>query len=161
MERLTWSDSFNTGILEIDNQHRQIIEYCNQLCDAHDQKDNKAVGEVIEGLVEYTLSHFAFEESLMEEVAYPFTKAHKKIHEMFVKRVASYQEKFKEGIEVTEEFYSLLRRWLIQHIQRDDMAYSIPVKSGMHLLEQPQIDEQKSLVKDSWLNRALKKFFRH
>ena len=160
MERLVWTDSFDTGIAEVDNQHKQIIDYCNQLCDAHAKNDRIAVGEVIEGLVEYTLSHFAFEESLMEEVAYPFAKAHKKIHEMFVKRVAAFQGQFKEGQEITEEFYTLLRRWLIQHIQRDDMAYSIPVKTGMHLLEQPQVEEQTATTKESWLNRALKKFFR-
>lgn len=160
MERLSWSENFNTGIAEVDNQHIQIIEYCNQICDAHEKNDRHAVGEVFEGLVEYTLSHFAFEESLMEEVAYPFAKAHKKIHEMFVKRVAAFQAQFKEGQDVTEEFYTLLRRWLIQHIQRDDMAYSIPVKLGMHLLEQPQGEEQTATTKESWLNRTLKKFFR-
>ena len=159
MDCLHWSDSFNTGIAEIDNQHRQLIDYLNQLSEAHTAQNRKAVGEVIEGLVDYTLSHFAFEESLMEEVEYPFARAHKKIHEMFVKRVAGFQARFKEGQDVTEEFYTLLKRWLIQHIQRDDMAYSTPVKTKMNLLTEEKTTTANTAPKGNWFTRSIKKFF--
>ena len=160
MENMVWLDSYDTGIGEIDNQHRQIVEYINQLSAAHKKNDLRMLGEVIEGLVDYTMSHFAFEESLMEEAEYPFATAHKKIHEMFIRRVEKFQQSFKGGEDVTEEFYTLLKRWLIQHIQRDDMAYTSRIKAKLHLLlqEEPATATDQT-PKGSWIARSLKKFF--
>lgn len=160
MEKVIWLDSYNTGIEEIDNQHRQIVDYMNQLSVAYLKNDMNAVGEVLEGLVDYTMSHFAFEESLIEEAEYPMANAHKKIHEMFILRLEKLRIAFKAGEAVTEEFYSLLKRWLIQHIQRDDMAYSSRVKAKLHLLTQEApATSADNTPKGSWIARSLKKFF--
>lgn len=160
MDTVVWLDSYSTGIEEIDNQHRQIVEYINQLSVAFNRTDMAAVGEVLDGLVDYTMSHFAFEESLLEEAGYPLANAHKKIHEMFIRRVDKLQEAFKAGEEVTVEFYTLLKRWLIQHIQRDDMAYASRVKAKLHLLVQEEpAAAGNTAPKGSWIARSLKKFF--
>ena len=88
MAILKWNAELDTGIDVIDGQHRRIVDYVNQLHEAREHGDAAAVGEVIESTVEYTLSHFAFEESLMEDAGYPLSKPHKRVHELFVKRVA-------------------------------------------------------------------------
>ncbi len=159
MEQIAWLDAYNTGIPEIDNQHRQIVDFVNKLSAA--RRDRRAIGEVLDGLVVYSLSHFAFEESLMDEVAYPFAGAHRKIHEMFIKRVDGFQSRFKAGEDVSEEFYLLLKRWLIQHIQRDDMAYSTAVKAKLTQLvaEQPA-SAATGQPKGSWFARSIRQFFR-
>lgn len=132
MGKLEWSADLDTGIEVIDKQHRRIVDYINELHDArtsgHKQED---VGKVIDELVDYTLSHFAFEESLQEEANYPFLKAHKKVHDLFVKRVGEYQERFKLGEDVSEELNNLLVTWLFNHIKRDDADYVTAVKSNM------------------------------
>ena len=87
MAYITWSDSFNTTIEEIDNQHRQIVDYINKLDDARQLADRKAIAQVIDGLTDYTISHFAFEECLMEDASYAFVKPHQSIHQAFIKRV--------------------------------------------------------------------------
>jgi hemerythrin len=42
-------------------------------------------------LADYTISHLAFEEALLEKVRYSHLKPHKGVHEMFVKRLEKYQ----------------------------------------------------------------------
>ena len=64
---LTWTPDLSVGIEIIDNQHKRIVEYINQLHEARIRQDKEAISQVIEELVDYTLSPFSFEESMMEE----------------------------------------------------------------------------------------------
>ncbi|MGO4555579.1 bacteriohemerythrin, partial [Stenotrophomonas sp. 2YAF22] len=94
MALLVWQDDLNIGIDVIDQQHRRIIEMLNHLHVAQTSLQRAAVGEVIDEVVDYTMSHFAFEEELMEEAGYPFCAAHKRVHEVFIKRVSEYRMRF-------------------------------------------------------------------
>ncbi len=130
--KLVWTPDLNTGIDVIDKQHKRIVDYINQLHDASiSGQQREAIGEVIDELVDYTLSHFAFEESMQEEANYPFYKAHKKVHDLFVKRVSSYQERFKQGDDVSEDLNNMLVTWLFNHIKRDDADYVASVKANL------------------------------
>lgn len=136
MGKLVWSADLDTGIDVIDKQHRRIVDYINELHDARTSGHQKEdIGKVIDELVDYTLSHFAFEESLQEEAHYPFLKAHKKVHDLFVKRVGEYQERFKLGDDVSEELNNLLVTWLFNHIKRDDADYVASVKNNLQQQE--------------------------
>jgi hemerythrin len=96
MAKMVWSKDLETGFSVIDNQHKRIVEYINDLYEARTiGLKREDIGKVIDELVDYTLSHFVFEESMQEEAHYPYLKAHKKVHELFVRRVAEYQERFK------------------------------------------------------------------
>jgi hemerythrin len=132
MARLVWSKDLDTGIDIIDRQHKRIVEYINELDDARGSGRKKdEVGHVIDEMVDYTLSHFAFEESMQEEAHYPFLKAHKKVHELFVSKVANLQERFELGEDVSEELHKMLFTWLYNHIKRDDADYVELVKANI------------------------------
>ena len=157
MAYITWSDSFNTTIDEIDNQHRQLVDYINKLDDARQSGDRTVISQVIDGLTDYTISHFAFEECLMEDAGYSFVKPHQSIHQAFIKRLSTFKDRFKAGEDIAEEFQNLLKVWLIQHIQRDDAAYVKAVKPKMVQLLESKDEEGGN--KGGWLARSLKKFF--
>ena len=148
MALLVWQDDLNIGIEVIDNQHKRIVEMLNHLHVAQQGLQRLAVAEVIDELVDYTMSHFAFEEELMEEAGYPFCAAHKRVHEIFGKRVSDYRLRFQAGEDVT----TMLSRWLFNHIRGDDKAYAESVK---HHLNQLTREHQGG----SWLGRTLKRFF--
>ena len=153
MSHLVWTDALNTGIEVIDNQHKRIVEMINQLHDANQGHSREAVGEVIENLVDYTLSHFAFEESLMEDAGYEFLRAHKRVHELFIKRVSEFRMRFQAGEDVGADLNGLLSRWLFNHIKSDDSAYVGAVKGSMQAIT-------KDKSEGSWLSRSMKRFFR-
>lgn len=148
-QHIVWNSDLDTHIPVIDKQHHRIVEYINQLYDISDTHDRDQVGRVIQELVDYTLSHFAFEESLMEEAGYPFINGHKKVHEMFTRRVSDFQQRFKIGEDVTDELLSVLKSWLVNHILSDDNDYSETVRANMHLVSN----------NSSWLSRSVKRFF--
>ncbi|CAD2258235.1 bacteriohemerythrin [Xanthomonas arboricola pv. juglandis] len=153
MALLVWQDDLNTGIEVIDHQHGRIVEMINQLHAAHTSLQRLAVAEVIDELIDYTLSHFAFEEELMEEAGYPFSLAHKRVHEVFGKRVGEYRLRFQAGEDVCDELRSMLSRWLFNHIRGDDQAYAPQVIAHLDQFA-------RSHQHGNWLGRTLKRLFR-
>ena len=123
MAHLNWMPELDTGIPEIDRQHRRIVQYINDLHDARLTRDLSLVGQVIDEAVDYTLSHFAFEEALMNDAGYMYSGPHKKVHELFARKVAEYQVRHQAGEDVSEEFHGMLSRWLFNHIRNDDQSY--------------------------------------
>jgi len=149
MAHLVWQDDLDTGIEEIDNQHKRIVEMINHLYDAEQKGDNNEIREVLVDLVDYTQSHFSFEETLMEDAGYRFSKAHKRVHELFIRRVAEYRMRFESGENIVQELRDTLSRWLFNHIRNEDAAYTESVKANMGSLSNDS----------SWLSRSLKRFF--
>jgi hemerythrin len=142
MTKFVWTDQLSIGIDVIDQQHRRIVEYINQLDDARTGGyTREEIGYLINDLVDYTISHFGFEESLQEEANYPFAISHKKVHDLFTQRVSDYQAKFDKGEDISKGLNSLLVTWLFNHIKRDDTDYVESVKS--YLKQQKDFVEKK------------------
>ena len=136
MPKFVWTDQLSIGIDVIDQQHRRIVEYINQLDDARSSGHSREeIGNLINALADYTISHFGFEESLQEEANYPFSRSHKKVHELFTARVSEFQARFEKGEDVGKGLNSPLVTWLFNHIKRDDADYVESVKA---YLEQEQ-----------------------
>ncbi len=131
MAHIGWNSKLDTGIEVIDNQHKRIVQYINKMDDVRQTHNMAEVGTILDELVDYTMSHFTFEESLMEEAGYPFVNAHKKVHQLFVRRVGEYVQRFKMGEDITEELHNTLKAWLINHIRNDDRDYVEIVHNNM------------------------------
>lgn len=128
---MEWNESYNIGIDVIDNQHRQILDYINALEQVKSTGDRDRIKEVLEDLIDYTQSHFSFEENLLEQVSYQYLASHRGIHELFVKRLNDYRLKFEKGESIENDLYRLLSKWLINHIQHDDQDYVDAVRDNM------------------------------
>lgn len=162
MAALVWIPELNTGIDEIDRQHRCIVDYINRLDQLRATRDRKRLGDVIGETLEYTLSHFIFEESLLEEAGYSFSGPHKKVHDIFTRRIADFQKRFVAGEDIAEELHSMLSRWLFNHIRNEDHAYVSTVKTYLRMVrgadqippkQQPFEDPAQQRRKKSWLAR--------
>ncbi|QIL73183.1 bacteriohemerythrin [Diaphorobacter sp. HDW4B] len=136
MALLVWLPELDTGIDEIDRQHRRIVEYINKLHELKATHDRAELGEVIGEMVDYTLSHFVFEEALIENAGYLFAGPHKKVHELFAKRVALFQSRFDAGEDVTDELHGMLSRWLFNHIRNEDHGYVDAAKTYLRMAQQ-------------------------
>ncbi len=134
MAKIFWTPQLNVGIEVIDNQHRRIVDYINSLDEANFKGHSREeIGTLIYDLVDYTISHFGFEESLQEEANYPFRHAHAKVHELFTSRVAGFQTRFDKGEDIAMDLHRLLVTWLINHIKHDDADYVTSVKNYLRL----------------------------
>ncbi|MFX1823360.1 bacteriohemerythrin [Acinetobacter sp. AS5] len=128
---MEWNESYNIGIDVIDKQHRQILDYINALEEIRGAGQRDRIKEVLNDLIDYTQSHFSFEENLLEQVSYQYLPSHRGIHELFVKRLNDYRLKFEKGESIENDLYRLLSKWLINHIQHDDQDYVDAVRDNM------------------------------
>lgn len=145
---LFWSPELELGIPVIDSQHQRIVEYINQVEHARTSHNKAEIFAVLDELVDYTLSHFAFEESLMEEAGYPFLNAHKKVHQLLTNRVGAFQQRASAGEDITEELMHVLKAWLVNHIKRDDKDYSEVVRANMN-----ELTKRARAKRGGWFSR--------
>ncbi len=167
MAILAWVPELDTGIDEIDRQHRRIVDYINKLYELRESPDRQALGDVIGELVDYTLSHFVFEETLIENAGYMFAGPHKKVHELFTRRVSEMQTRFDAGEDVAAELHGMLSRWLFNHIRNEDHGYVDAAKTYLRMArgnEQAERERLKAELlqeleqrqqKKGWLARLL------
>ena len=143
---MEWSEKFNIGIDVIDNQHRQILDYINALEKIRATgAAREQIKDVFDDLIDYTQSHFSFEENLLAQVNYQFLPSHRSIHELFVKRLKDYRQRFDNGESVEDDLHRLLSKWLINHIQHDDQDYINAVRDNMlHYLRSQEQKKGKS-----------------
>ncbi|MDO8991377.1 MAG: bacteriohemerythrin [Sideroxyarcus sp.] len=124
MSKFIWTEQFKLGIEVIDQQHRQIMDYVNQLEDAlGNGKPQKVVSKLIATLVDYTIFHFGFEEDLLEKAGYPYLKPHQKSHATFAKRIADFRDRYDAGEDVSKDVDALLSMWAFDHLKHDDSDY--------------------------------------
>ncbi|NEV61224.1 bacteriohemerythrin [Thiorhodococcus minor] len=144
MSYWTWDDSLSVGIDVIDGQHRRIVDYINELDAARASRDQDKITEILMGLVDYTRTHFAFEEDMMQQAGYPLSASHKRVHDAFTAHIDKYAAQHDAGQDVSRKLASELQIWLTNHIKNDDRDYA-PYAS--------------KVLSQSWLKRTLGRFF--
>jgi hemerythrin-like metal-binding protein len=123
---LRWSDLLSVGIDSIDSQHKKLVDLINQLYKQMNSGSTKvAVGKTLANLIDYTGSHFHFEEELFAKYDYPEQKDHKVVHSKLVAQVVEFQRQFQKGEkDVSLELMEFLKDWLVNHIKKTDKQYS-------------------------------------
>lgn len=126
MALLVWGEKYSVQIQEIDNQHRKLIGYVNDLNEAMRQgKGKQTLEKVLRDLISYTRTHFANEERLMRTHGYPDYEEHKDKHDKMTQKVLDLQKQYNEGkITITMEAMNFLENWVDKHILGTDMKYA-------------------------------------
>ena len=153
MAYMHWTEDLETGIAVIDEQHKRIVSYINELHAASETGHAEATKEVLEGLLDYTMTHFQFEEELQEKAGYPFLKAHQRVHEIFMRRIADFRTRAEKGEDILPDLLSMLKVWLVSHIKGDDRDY---VESVSKLLG---AENKDSAEHHSWIRSTVKRLF--
>ena len=125
MPLMEWNDKLSVGIGTIDTDHQKLVSMANELFEAmRNAKGKEALGRILDGLVGYTKTHFAREESYMGKHLYPAATGHKAEHAAFVKTVLDVQAKYHAGetAVLSMQVLNFLRDWLVKHIQGSDRA---------------------------------------
>lgn len=118
MQMMVWTENYEIGIPEVDEQHQHLISVVNDLHEAILKGQGQDYLEnVLNKLIDYVEFHFSTEEKLMEKVEYPEMGEHCFEHLGLKSRVLAFQKKFKEESEpLSEDLMLFLRYWLENHI---------------------------------------------
>ena len=135
MALIVWDQRLETGHSKIDEQHKSLVEIFNRLHGAMKQGRGKdELGGILVFLKDYTVTHFAMEEALMDKYSYSGAVQHKQIHADLVRQVAELVTKFQQGTAtLTLPVMNFLEDWLVKHIQGEDYRFALELKGkGIH-----------------------------
>jgi hemerythrin len=124
---LKWKQEFETGIVQIDEQHKHLFEIGNKayllLEDKLDKYDE--IVAIIDELKNYTIYHFTFEEEYMKSIGYRKYLSHKVEHDDFINKIKAVDlEKIDEGQdEYLKNLIGFVFDWITDHILGKDMGY--------------------------------------
>jgi hemerythrin len=121
-----WKDEYSVGIDSIDQQHKKLLNLINQLQTAVDYSTGEEFErEALDELVDYTKTHFSYEEGLLEQNNFPGYEPHKAQHVEMINKVeevlAEYDKDHESAMSNAVEY---LKVWLIKHINGTDKQYS-------------------------------------
>jgi hemerythrin len=130
MTFMPWRDDFSVGLAEVDEQHQWLFDATNRLHNEMNKPihSRAVIGEILEGLMNYTVNHFIMEEELFERYAYPQAQAHKALHDKFTASIMSMLTSFENGAPIENELLEILKDWLVEHIMKTDTAYVLFLK---------------------------------
>jgi len=121
---IRWSEKYNTGVAEIDEQHKEIIAQLNRLHDAVVSGLGKdVITDILEFAGEYAAKHFSFEENCMNKYRCPAARENQLAHEAFIKRFEEIRKLLDEqdvDSKVVLDVYKELRDWIKTHIMKID-----------------------------------------
>jgi hemerythrin len=131
MALFVWNDDYSLRIGAIDEQHKRLVGLLNALHEGMVAgHGNEKIGPLLDGLIDYTARHFAYEEQLFAEHGYPEAAAHTAEHRRLVDQVLEFKSRYEAGsAQLTMQLMKFLKDWLIKHILGSDKAY------GAHLAE--------------------------
>jgi hemerythrin len=95
MPLIAWKPEFSVGVESVDFEHEQMINLINEIYDEMKTREDVDSLEQFVGDVHFAISaHFALEERLMREAAYPEYDAHKEDHEELLDQIRDLMDRF-------------------------------------------------------------------
>lgn len=131
---IVWQDRFAIGISAIDDEHKRLVELCNELyayvMNSKNSGRKDAVKDALKKCADYVHTHFSDEEKLMQVCGYKDFEAHKKVHIEFTKKVLEKIQNFdNETFASSLEFVKFLYDWILSHIAHTDTLYVNDLKA--------------------------------
>ena len=158
---MQWKPEYETGISEIDSQHRAIIQMVTEVEAAVGAGMGwNSLSHLVTRAKEYSKFHFSVEESLMQVFKYPRLCAHRGEHRYILRRVEDIEGRVlrtngREGL------LQGFRTWVLGHFLESDrhfvafMRKATPVIKGASTPNDEVAAESHAKILEQAMSRAL------
>lgn len=155
MDFLPWRESFDSGIPEIDDQHRRLVLLINRLAtEIATGCDPRALDLILSELEAYADQHFEFEESFWQQhLGADCASVHRLGHTQFREALRRLREGggAKSDDETKEEVLGFIVSWLVSHILIDDRnlakaVLTLEAEASLPTVEHPRRNETQADV---------------
>ncbi|BBA71330.1 bacteriohemerythrin [Geobacter sulfurreducens] len=127
-----WRDDLLTGVVEVDDQHKELFRRFGELLTACNQgQGGEEVLRLFNFLDDYVVKHFAAEERIMRQHGYPDYLEHKQQHQGFTRRLEELKRQFRDegaGLSLVITTNHVMIEWLSRHIEKMDKEIAKYVK---------------------------------
>ncbi|MCK0163936.1 EAL domain-containing protein [Marinobacter sp. S6332] len=150
-EIFPWNRNFETGIDEIDQQHKVLVEILNRLAWYFASSTSELeCDHVLEELLAYAAFHFKAEEEIWRSALgeQEMVRNHHDGHQLFFVQIQMFRSSKEPEEKVMSELFNYLTRWLAFHILESDRRMALTIKAverGLSIPEaRKEVDSQLS-----------------
>jgi hemerythrin len=129
-----WNPSFEIGLQVIDKEHEGLLVRLNALIELLTAKAPPADWlPELDRLITEVADHFAHEEQIMDNIAYPGYMAHRQQHQHLLQEVAQFRDKIaaENTMEDTLSTVRFLKFWVLKHMVQEDSKIGQHIKRGL------------------------------
>ncbi|MCO5164040.1 MAG: bacteriohemerythrin [Mesorhizobium sp.] len=122
MPLIEWKDHYSVGVEAVDHEHRELIEFINQLHDdllagTQEPLVTAFLGEILRAIS----AHFALEERFMFECRYDQFTEHKQAHEQLLEELRDIMDRFEADPRgASRQLSRRLDAWFTLHFKSHD-----------------------------------------
>lgn len=135
MPTIQWDTTMSTGVQTVDDHHKQLIAWLNDLLGAMSQGRGRGeIAGILDQLGNYAVMHFGYEEECMTKYKCPVAAQNAQAHKDFIATFGAFQQEFERDgatAHLVVRVESELMRWLTSHIKRTDTQLSYCVKDNV------------------------------
>jgi hemerythrin len=126
--RANWSPAIETGLPEIDAQHRNLFELAASF---RGEGDQIRVMRALSMLAEYANTHLRDEEAMLQAIGFAGLEAHREQHRLFraMLRALLDESRHLSLDQIAMRIEELINGWFYRHILTVDAEYVAAVKA--------------------------------
>lgn len=131
MQPFTLDERFLTGEALVDGEHRTLVDFINEVIeDLAEAAPRDRIEEVLDHLLQYSITHFRHEEELMRQYGCDasFVAAHTRVHASFTEQVTNMRKSL-VGASDAEHLLRFLTAWLTHHILDIDQSMARQIRA--------------------------------
>jgi diguanylate cyclase (GGDEF)-like protein/hemerythrin-like metal-binding protein/PAS domain S-box-containing protein len=136
MTAFKWDAKYETGLPEVDAQHRGLVEIINRLGDQRIGGSSPAEVEATLGkLAEYARFHFETEDAVMRAagISPDHFAAHSRTHELFLSQIKEIAAEAGGEVAIAvDQLFQYLVKWLAFHILGQDLEMAAEIGALQH-----------------------------
>jgi len=125
IKMITLSKDMEVGVIEIDAQHKELVDRLNKLMSmGNDAFSKDETQKTLSMVGDYIITHFADEEKIQRQNKYPDYEAHRKLHQQYISEFQKLKKEFSENghsLKFTMDLNNSLIKWIVNHIKSDDV----------------------------------------
>jgi len=124
---MEWTEEYESGLPDIDEQHRQIFMLIHRIGEVDVSNDRVGARAAIVELERVGRYHFDNEERLMVESDYPDAMKHKAEHAKLLRELKGYRD---NTVFSASQLSLVLCNWLMSHTLMDDRPLAVHIQKN-------------------------------
>ena len=118
-----WKDIYSVNNEIIDKEHKELFNIAQEAFAYVEEKDKtKKIKEIVTDLYDYMKTHFSHEEKFMQDINYPKSEEHKKLHREIILKINEFVKQLPTMniSDFEKELAKIIDISLVQHIIQED-----------------------------------------
>ncbi len=123
MVLIEWRSEFETGVADVDHEHRELVDLINNLhAELGKNADTGTVSAFLGEVFARIAAHFALEESVMRKHGYDEYAEHKHEHEQLLDDIRDIMDAYEAGeyAAYDDALATAVRDWFVNHFKTRD-----------------------------------------